>query len=101
MAAMSRCKQLGRCCGTAEPRSGSGTAFVDVMQAVQHRAHQAIGRPKPRFGRAETDRAVEPLESTTTATSAAQRKLGFAVAMSEHALHNAAHSWGTGHSARR
>src|SRR5216683_2247059 len=37
MAAISRCGQLGRCCGTAEPRSGSGTAFVDVMQAVQHR----------------------------------------------------------------
>src|SRR6266851_2461598 len=32
-------------------------------------AHQATGRPKPRFGRVETERAVEPLESTTTATS--------------------------------
>src|SRR5438094_60573 len=49
---------------------GSGTAFVDAMQAVQHRAHQATGRPKPRLGRVETERALEPLESTTTATSA-------------------------------
>src|SRR3989442_10222637 len=59
----------GRCCETAEPWSGSGRAFVYVMQAVQHRAHQATGRPKPRFGRAETGRAVEPLQSTTPATS--------------------------------
>jgi hypothetical protein len=33
--------------GKAELRSGSRGAFVDVMQAVQDRAHQATGRPKP------------------------------------------------------
>src|SRR5438132_11442840 len=59
----------GRCYGTAEPCSGSGRAFVYVLQTVQHRAHQATGRPKPRFGRVATRRAVEPLQSTTSATS--------------------------------
>jgi hypothetical protein len=62
-----------------------GRTSVGLTQGVRRRhasraarAHQANGRAKPRFGRAETERALELLQSTTTVngTSAAPARYG-------------------------
>src|SRR5438132_9469017 len=75
-------------------------AFVYVMQAVPHRAHQATGRPKPRFGCVETERAVEPLESTTTAPAPVPIQNTVRSLFGSTALHITVYSWETVHPAR-
>jgi len=101
MAAISRCRQLGRCCGTAEPRSGSGTAFVDVMQAVQHRGAPSDWSAEAPVRACRDGACGGAARVNDHRRQSRAKEATVAVAIWEHGLHITVYPWETVHPARR